>query len=426
MITFLLATSLVAAQALGVGGGAPVSEEDDHLRSVLSETNGSPLEIVRAFELHLKKYPNSPKRSDIEKAAAKSSIDLKDDRRIIEYGEKVLEREADLQLLDRVAAALLAQGDKASKQQAERALKYAKQFEEMVLQIDKEPLANVRDAARRKDEVERGISRSLVFQSRALVILGRADEAITAARRAWDLSPTESSANALGMAFAKADKHEDAAKAFVDAFTVPDSRATDGERDQDRRLMSENWQKAKGGSSDAGLGELILPAYDRNLKLVAAKRKALRDIDPNRDVANAMDFTLTGLNGDRLDLKSLRGKVVVLDFWATWCGPCRGQYPLYEEVKGKFKDRKDLVFLAINTDEDRGSVKPFLDAQKWNKAVYFEDGLSRLLRVENIPATMIFDRQGQMSSRMNGYVPDRFVDMLTVRIQEALDAGGGQ
>ena len=228
-------------------------------------------------------------------------------------------------------------------------------------------------------------------------------------------------AHELGVVLGKAGKDEEAARAFVDAFTVPDAKATDAERELTRKLMTEHWRKAKG--SEAGLGELLLPAYDRNLALVNAKRRVLRELDPNRDSASAMDFTLTGINGDSLNLKTLRGKVVVLDFWATWCGPCRGQYPLYEEVKKRFKNRGDVVFLAINTDEDPALVKPFLDAQKWNKSVYFEDGLGRLLRVESIPSTMVFDRQGQLASRMNGYVPERFVEMLTARIDGALDDG---
>ena len=112
--------------------------------------------------------------------------------------------------------------------------------------------------------------------------------------------------------------------------------------------------------------------------------------------------------------------MVVLDFWATWCGPCRQQHPLYEEVKARFKDSPDLVFLAINTDEDRTLVKPFLDEQKWGQKVYFEDGLSNLLQVSSIPTTIIFGKKGEVVSRMPGFLPDRFVDMLSERIDEAL------
>jgi thiol-disulfide isomerase/thioredoxin len=134
-----------------------------------------------------------------------------------------------------------------------------------------------------------------------------------------------------------------------------------------------------------------------------------------------MDFTLTALEGKPLKLASLRGKVVVMDFWATWCGPCRVQHPLYEQVKQKFGDRPDIVFLAVNTDEDPSVVRPFLESNRWAaKTVYFEDGLSELLRVSSIPTTIVIGKDGQIFSRMNGFVPETFVDQLTGTLREAL------
>ena len=64
---------------------------------------------------------------------------------------------------------------------------------------------------------------------------------------------------------------------------------------------------------------------------------------------------------------------------------------------------------------------PFLEEQKWAKnRVYYEDGLSRALRVSSIPMTLVIGRDGTIVSRMNGYDPERFVDMLTERINDAL------
>jgi thiol-disulfide isomerase/thioredoxin len=119
-------------------------------------------------------------------------------------------------------------------------------------------------------------------------------------------------------------------------------------------------------------------------------------------------------------MSSLKGKVVVLDFWATWCGPCRAQHPLYEQVKQRFKDNADVVFLSIATDEDRALVKPFLERQKWSKQVLYDDGLGGFFRVSSIPTTVVLNRQGEMQSRMPGYVPERFVDMLSERISTSL------
>jgi thiol-disulfide isomerase/thioredoxin len=133
-----------------------------------------------------------------------------------------------------------------------------------------------------------------------------------------------------------------------------------------------------------------------------------------------MEFTLTGLDGQKLSMASLKGKVVVFDFWATWCEPCRGQHPLYEQVKQRFKDNPGVVFLSIDTDEDREPVRRFLEEEKWLDTVYFEDGLSRALRITTIPTTIVMERHGQVFSRMSGYVPERFVEVLTGRIGDAL------
>jgi thioredoxin-related protein len=94
---------------------------------------------------------------------------------------------------------------------------------------------------------------------------------------------------------------------------------------------------------------------------------------------------------------------------------------MYDQVKERFKGRDDVVLLSIDTDEDHGTVAPFLEQQKWSKAkVYFEDGLQKLLQVNDIPTTIIFDKQGRLASRMNGFLPDRFVEQLSERIQSAL------
>ncbi len=80
-----------------------------------------------------------------------------------------------------------------------------------------------------------------------------------------------------------------------------------------------------------------------------------------------------------------------------------------------------MVFLALDTDEDHGLVKPFLTQINWSKKVYFEGGLQGLLQVSSIPTTIILGKNGQVFTRMVGYLPDRFVDMLTDRVNGALE-----
>ena len=183
------------------------------------------------------------------------------------------------------------------------------------------------------------------------------------------------------------------------------------------------WYRALHGGSEKGLGDEILAAYDRTAETVGKRQKQLRALDPNFGVDDPMKFTLGALGGGKLDLATMRGKVLILDFWATWCVPCRAQHPLYDEVKRRFRDRDDVVLLSVDTDEDSELVAPFMQAQHWTGPVYFDSGLVRLLNVNSIPATIIADKAGRLVSRMDGFEQAKFVDQLTARIQAALAAG---
>jgi thiol-disulfide isomerase/thioredoxin len=163
-----------------------------------------------------------------------------------------------------------------------------------------------------------------------------------------------------------------------------------------------------------------LTAYDRVSTTVETRRKKLLALDPNSSLADPMEFTVTGLDGKKLRLASLKGKLLIMDFWATWCVPCRIQHPLYETLRERFGARGDVVFLEMNSDEDRSVVEPFLTAEKWDKTVYFEDGLARLLNVMNIPSTILIDKSGRLASRMDGFDPATFLDQMTGRIQAML------
>jgi thiol-disulfide isomerase/thioredoxin len=393
--------------------------EQESLQRALGEAGNSPVDFMRAIEQHLKSFPNSVRRAELERAVVKTAIDLNDDRRIIQFGENVLQREPDnLQVLERVATALLHNGDKAS---AERALEHARHDAQVIQNMykdDKFTPGSGRESAKRKDDYDRAQARSRLLESRAHGLLGHTDVAIRTSEASYAAYPNVEAAREAARWLAAAGKNQEAIQYLAYAFTIGGFKSTDPDSVSDRDKMAELYRKQTG--SEAGLGDLVLKAYDNTSNLFATRRTQLRELDPNSQVKDPMRFTLSGVDGEKLKLSSLMGKVVVLDFWATWCGPCRQQHPLYEEVKARFKDSSDLIFLAINTDEDRTLVKPFLDEQKWSQKVYFEDGLSNLLQVSSIPTTIIFGKKGEVVSRMPGFLPDRFVDMLSERIDEAL------
>jgi thiol-disulfide isomerase/thioredoxin len=390
--------------------------EQQALSQALSEAGTSPIELVRALENHLAKFPLSPKRAELERLLVKGALETKDERRIILYGERVLARDQDdLQILDRVARALLSSD---ARDTSERALKYAQRYEHLVAEMRKQPGDSRGGQAQWQEELDRGSARALALEARATGNLGKMDEAVSLAKKSYAAFPTAEAAREIGRWLARSGKEEEAIPYIADAFVLADPKSSDAERAADRKRMGELYRKLKG--SEKGLGDLILEAYDRTNAQMADRKSKLGLADPNIQAAKVLDFTLLGVKGDKLQLTSLQGKAIVFDFWATWCGPCRAQHPLYEEVKQKYHSNSNVAFVSVNTDEDRSLVAPFLKDQKWSQAVYFEDGLTRRLEISSIPTTIVINRRGEITSRLNGFVPERFVDMLSDRIEEAL------
>ncbi|MGH9723394.1 MAG: thioredoxin-like domain-containing protein [Bryobacteraceae bacterium] len=390
--------------------------EQKSLSEALGEAGSSPIEFVRALENHLARYPESPKRPELERALVKAAIETKDDRRIIQYGERVLSREQDdLQILERVARALLSSD---VKETSGRALKYSRRYHELVTAARLQPALGRVSDAQWQEELDRGEARALSLEARATGNVGNQDQAIALAKASYKVYPTAEAAREVARWLVRAGREKEAIPFFADAFTVQDPKNSEQTRAADRKRMGELYAKLTGG--EKGLGDIILESYDRNQASHEERQKRMGQADPNSQAAKILDFTLSGLKGDKMKLSSLAGKAVVFDFWATWCGPCRAQYPLYEQVKEKYRNNPDVVFLAVSTDEDRSIVEPFLREQKWSKATYFEDGLARSLQINSIPTTIVLNRKGEVVSRLNGFVPDRFVRMLTERIDDAL------
>jgi len=128
--------------------------------------------------------------------------------------------------------------------------------------------------------------------------------------------------------------------------------------------------------------------------------------------ANA-DFTLSDLNGHPWTLKSLRGKVVVVNFWATWCPPCRKELPDLEELSKRFKDQ-GLVILALS-DEDIAKVKPFVEQRNLTYPVLLDTGgkVAKEYDVDGIPKTFVYDRDGKLVAQaIDMRTQKQFLEML--------------
>jgi peroxiredoxin len=120
----------------------------------------------------------------------------------------------------------------------------------------------------------------------------------------------------------------------------------------------------------------------------------------------APDFTLTDSKGAPVKLSGYKGRVVLLDFWATWCGGCKVEIPWYMEFQDKYKDR-GLTVIGVSMDEDGWkSVQPFLEEHKLNYPVVIgsQDVAKLYGGVSSMPMTLLIDRDGKIADSHVGMV----------------------
>jgi thiol-disulfide isomerase/thioredoxin len=142
---------------------------------------------------------------------------------------------------------------------------------------------------------------------------------------------------------------------------------------------------------------------------------------PASDLEAAPDFTLNDLEGHPVTLSSYAGKVVILDFWATWCAPCRYEVPHLVELQERFGAR-GLQVLGVTLDRTQtaGDVIPFSRKYSMNYPILWaENSVSEAYQVLSIPTTVLITRDGKVYRRFTGFV-DEVADEMGRTLQELL------
>ncbi len=126
---------------------------------------------------------------------------------------------------------------------------------------------------------------------------------------------------------------------------------------------------------------------------------------PSPDSKPAPSFTLQDLNGKTVSLSDFKGKVVILDFWATWCPPCVKEIPHFVEIYEQYSDR-EFAIVGISVDrEGIGVVKSFAQKYKVNYPILMTDGKVEKVygNIMSIPTTFVIDSEGKIRRKYIGY-----------------------
>ena len=120
--------------------------------------------------------------------------------------------------------------------------------------------------------------------------------------------------------------------------------------------------------------------------------------------------------GNTISLSALKGRVVFINFWATWCPPCRAEMPSINKLVKKFEGDEAIVFITVDADGNYARAKKFLDRRKYDLPLYTAAGsVPRALFSGSLPTTVVIDKSGKLAFRHEGladYSSKKFQDML--------------
>jgi peroxiredoxin len=161
------------------------------------------------------------------------------------------------------------------------------------------------------------------------------------------------------------------------------------------------------------LAQLVRYEHVQTTLDVPQFKEAMAKLEAADQFRQGADFTLTDLQGKTWTLSALRGKVVLVNFWATWCPPCRKEMPDLQALYTRFKDQ-GFVILAIS-DEEADKVQPFIAERKITYPVMLDPGgkVKELFQVEGIPKSFVYNREGKLVAQsIDMRTQGQFLQML--------------
>ncbi len=185
-------------------------------------------------------------------------------------------------------------------------------------------------------------------------------------------------------------------------------------KEQNFDKLKSIYQKRRGNLNgyEAYIAEIKKIQTEKRKQMVVAQK------DPRQMPLPA--FSLKTLDGKIVSSNDLKGKVVLINFWATWCVPCLEEMPELVALRDKYKENKDFVFLTINSLEDAELVKKFVAEQKFNLPLLLSENYTIANNVLSLPTTWFIDKQGKIAYSKSGYSTAGIFEEFGWRIDELL------
>jgi len=163
----------------------------------------------------------------------------------------------------------------------------------------------------------------------------------------------------------------------------------------------------------------LLPVIQGGLQSILLSTGLIKPkIESNERVGQPFDFQaqFQTFDGQRVRLEDHEGKILLVNLWASWCGPCRAEMPHLSDLYSSLSDRDDIVFLMIGLDNDFEKGKNFIENKNWSfKTVHASFGLNPSLRSESIPTTLVVNKKGEIvfyQEGMSNFNTKEFEDFL--------------
>ena len=176
------------------------------------------------------------------------------------------------------------------------------------------------------------------------------------------------------------------------------------------------WDNFKDNKITPGIEEQQIELADGNYKTAQELQANL-----TRRTITARDFTLNDLEGNEVTLSDLRGKAVFINFWASWCPPCKAEMPDIEQLYQETKDT-DLVILTINSGEGATVAKRFMDENNYTFMVLddYKGEVSDLYKVMALPTSLFIDKNGSLietrTGAMNINTVREYVELILTQV----------